>query len=185
MKTNTILISEDEVKNQSLIEINVAPKTLRVIIKDVQHSQLRKIVGNERYFKLLNEVDASLVTNGTPVSANSLTFIQDYIQPFLIAATVCDFIVLNNYKLTNKGVLQLSDSNAQTANDSSLEQLKNYYDNKQNTAKSDLIEYLNELDKVSCSSNNPARNTTSFSMGIYIEPVDFGSYFESSRTKYL
>ncbi|WP_449439643.1 DUF6712 family protein [Pedobacter steynii] len=189
MKTKTILISEDELKSQSLIELNVAAKGLRVIIKDVQHNQLRKILGNTLYGELLAKVDLSLLPDTDPnylaLSTEDLDFIQDYIQPFLIAASVADFIILNNYKLTNKGVLQLNDVQAQNVAIESLEHLKNYYDNKVQVSKADLVEYVSGLESTG-NVDKPAQSTTSSATGLYIEPFDYSNYFNrDSRTKYL
>ena len=191
MKKKTLLISENTIKESSLIEINVASKTLKVIIADVQYNQLRKIIGKTKYDSLLVEVENSLLPisdlNHEAVSEESKEFIYDYIQPFLVAATVCDFIILNNSKITNKGVLRLSDNNASSLDDSSLEQLKNYFDSKLATAKLDLVEYASGLNEnPTCSDNDSL--VTGYNTGLFIEKFDdFSDYFNryNSRTRYL
>jgi hypothetical protein len=191
MKKKTLLISENTIKDSSLIEINVASKTLKVIIADVQYNQLRKIIGKTKYDSLLTEVENSLLPiddlKHEAMSEESKELIYDYIQPFLIAATVCDFIVLNSTKITNKGLLKLNDNNASSVDDNSLEQLKNYYDSKLATAKLDLIDYTSSLDEnIGCGNNDSS--VTGYSTGLYIEKYnDFSDYFNryNSRTRYL
>lgn len=188
MKTKILLIDEEDVKAQSLIEMNVAQKGLRVIIKDVQHNQLRKMMTNEPYYALLARVENSLDDQSEDYAALTdadLELIQDYVQPFLVTGTVCDFIILNNHKLTNKGVFTLTDTNAQSVQFDSLESLKNYYDNKHMVAKTDLIEYLSILNNDCSGDSNPANNITSSGTGLYIEPVDYSHYFRSGRNRYL
>lgn len=184
----TLLISEEEIKEQSLIEMNVAPKSIRVILKDVQHNQLRKILGNTKYNSIIDEVDNSLLPlNPVPVTPETSDFIKDYIQPFLVATVCVDFIVLNSFKLTNAGLLQMQVPNANNVDLSGLEHLKNYYDNKSATAKIDLIEAL-KLDDTDTCSNAGNINTTSSVTGLYIESYnDFGDYFNryNTRNRYL
>lgn len=182
----TLLISEEEIKEQSLIEMNVAPKSIRVILKDVQHNQLRKIIGNDRYNLIIEEVDNSLLSvNPIAITPDTLDLIKDYIQPFLVATVCVDFIVLNSFKLTNAGLLQMNTPNAQNVNLDGLEHLKNYYDNKAAVAKVDLIEALKVVGTCTSAKNI---NTTSSVTGLYIESYnDFGDYFSryNSRSRYL
>lgn len=191
MKKKTLLISENTVKDNSLIEFNVDSKTMKVIIADTQYNQLRKIIGKGRYETLLTEVENSLLptedTNYAVVPELSKDFIYDYIQPFLIAAVTVDFLILNNTKLTNKGLLKLSDNNASNVDDTSLEHLKNYYDNKLATAKLDLVEHLGTFDNTDTCGNSDA-GVTGYPTGLYIEKFnDFSDYFNryNSRTRYL
>jgi hypothetical protein len=181
----TLLISDEEIKNQSLIEMNVATKSIRVILKDVQHNQLRKIIGNDKYYSILTEVDNSLLPiDSIPVTGATFDLIKDYIQPFLVAAVCVDFLVLNSFKLTNKGILQMNDNNANSVGLEGLEHLKNYYDNKLAVAKMDLIEHLKTDDNCSSSKSNTSSSIT----GLYIESYDdFSDYFNkyNGRNKYL
>ncbi|WP_158798082.1 hypothetical protein [Pedobacter sp. L105] len=182
----TLLISEEEIKNQSLIEMSVAPKSIRVILNDVQHNQLRKILGNTLFNSIITEVDNSLLTvNPVAISVDTLALITDYIQPFLVAAVIVDFIVLNSFKLTNKGLLQMNDNEASTVNIQGIEGLKNYYDTKANTAKLELIEHLKTDEDVECSDATDT-NVTSSLTGLYIESFnDFSDYFNRGRNRYL
>jgi hypothetical protein len=184
----TLLISEETIKDNSMIEMNVANKSLRVILVDVQHNQLRKLLGNVKYNSILDEVDNSMLpVNPVAITADSLDLIKDYLQPFLICGVMCDFLLLNNFKLTNKGTLQMSDNNANQSSLSDLESVKNYYDNKFAVAKMDLVEHLNEAD-TPCSGPT-IKPTNSSITGLYIESSynDFSDYFNSKtgRTKYL
>ena len=104
-----LLISEKEIKIESLIEVNVDPKVLSKIINNVQETQLQPILGTALYSSLLEQV-YQLAINTTPLVAGTLDMLENYIIPFITFASMADFIVLNNYKLSEKGTLKLVDN---------------------------------------------------------------------------
>jgi len=175
---NILLVGEAEVKENSTIEANVAPKILNLIISDIQKNELRKIIGKVNYDGLLASI-LEKKDNGTPLTDRDNDLIEDYIKPYLIAATVVQFIVMNNYKLTNKGVLKMSDDQATGVESGDLEYLKGYYLLKEITAKKNLIEFLNEEAEHACSTD---LNTSDLG-GLYL--VDKNNYSHNTgRYKY-
>src|ERR1035438_1550821 len=94
-----LLISEQEIKNQSVIEQNVDSKILAKIINNVQETQLQPILGTVLYQSLLQGV-YDLAVNATPLTAQMLDMLENYICPYITFAAMADFIVLNNYKLS-------------------------------------------------------------------------------------
>src|SRR4051794_31914134 len=133
-----LLISEQQIKAQSIIEANVDSKILNKVIVNVQEIQLKGILGADLYNTVLDAVSAFVAT-GTTIPTDTATLLNDYIQPFLVHAVVADFIVVNNFKLTNKGFLKMRDDVAESVSADDLEYAKNYYDNYKAEYKKNLV----------------------------------------------
>ena len=141
---NILLISTKTLKAKSYIEENVDDKTLSKIVLNVQEGELKQVLGKELYNSVCNEV-ALKATDSTHVIPTVIKdLLEDYIQPYLTYATCAEFIVVNNYKLSNKGVQKLNDNSSSSTSQNEGEYLKNYYDNYVVTYKSNLIKYLRE-----------------------------------------
>jgi hypothetical protein len=176
---NILLIGEAEVKENSTIEANVAPKILNLIISDIQKNELRRIIGKANYDGLLASITEQK-DNGTPLNDRDNDLIEDYIKPYLTAATVVQFIVMNNYKLTNKGVLKMTDDQATGVESGDLEYLKGYYNLKMLAAKKSLTQFINEEAENSCQTEVDSSDVG----GLYL--VDNDNYtYKSGRNKYL
>lgn len=161
-----LLVSEKTIKEQSIIEQTVDSKVLSSIIWNVQELQLKAILGKDLYTSVLQEVFTSVSTSAN-LSTTTQELLNSYVTPFLIYATLVDFIVLNNYKLSNKGLMKLNDNSATSTNQSEIEYAKNYYDNFLSVYKNNLINYLKT------DSNNDDKDLnvdeTSYTIGWYLE----------------
>ena len=94
--------------------------------------------------------------------------LNDYVQPYLISEVVSNFIVVNNFKITNKGVLKMTDDNSQNVNPDELNYIKNFYSNLVTRHKTALIEYVGKNHQNnSCGDSNNLNPTTS-STGWYL-----------------
>ncbi|MCX2486609.1 hypothetical protein [Pedobacter sp. MR2016-24] len=178
-KKNILLVSESEVKENSTIEKNVEPKLLNLIISDLQNNELRRLLTSSKYDALIDSIQ-DFKDNQTPLLASDDELIDEYIKPYLIAATVVQFIVMNNYKLSNKGVLNLTDDNAKDVTSGELEYLKGYYILKQEGAKKNLKDYLKIND--TCTDSNDTNNSELG--GLYLQDNNNFSY-RIGRNKYL
>jgi len=177
---NILLIGEAEVKENSFIEKNVAPKALNLIISDVQKNELKRLIGKANYDAIIAAV-IDLKDNGTALNDRNKDFIDDYIKPFLIAATCVEFIVINNYKLTNKGVLKMTDEQAVNIDNGDLEYLKGYYMVKMVNAKKALTDFVSEENENLCNSGDDINGDLG---GLFL--MDNHSYkCNSGRNKYL
>jgi len=175
--TNILLVGEAEVKANSTIETNVAPKILNLIISDIQKNDLKRLIGKANYEGLLSAILDNR-NNGTALTDRDKDFIEDYIKPYLIAATVVQFIILNTYKLTNKGVLKMTDDQASGVESGDLEYLKGYYIIKELAAKKSLLQFVNEENENTCSTEEDDSDLG----GLYL--VDNRRY-GSGRNRYL
>jgi len=164
MMQKILLISESTVKDLSLIQLNVDGKVLAKTILEVQFIHLRPILGNDLYQKVLDDV-SSKAADGSYVMVYK-TLLEDYIQPYLAHATLQDWIINSTYKMTNKGILKYSDSQATALGSDEIEYAKNYHDNKVASYKKALICYLEENKLVeSC---NTDTDITSEATGWYL-----------------
>lgn len=160
-----LLISEKQIKAQTIIEQNVDAKILSKVILNAQETKLRSILGADLYDSVLKMV-ADKVTSGTTIEQPYATLIDTYIQPYLVNATLVDFLVVNNYKITNKGVLKMRDDVAESLNAQELDYARNYYENYAVSYKHMLIEYLKESGLIQHKTDT---DITSPSTGWYLE----------------
>ncbi|GAA4326266.1 hypothetical protein [Flaviaesturariibacter amylovorans] len=164
---NVLLISDRHLKDQALVESNVDAKVLAKVIHSVQEIQLKQILGSTLYGSLIQAV-ADQIQSGTTLSETYTEVLNDYVKPWMVWAVAADFLILNQYKVTNKGVLRLSDDGAESVSLQELEALKNYYDNNAASFKLRLIDHLKKNSLVTYS-DNPDTNISSGSIGWFIE----------------
>ncbi len=122
--------------------MNVNSKSLKTLIWENQLLKLKDVIGQTLYEQVLQEVFNKQANVDYVIPESITTLLNDYIQPYLTYIVLQDWIVSNNYKLTNKGVLKLNDSTASNLTSSELEYIKDQYDNKAMAFKSALIGYL-------------------------------------------
>lgn len=144
MANKVLLIGVKILKSQSVIENNVNDKELSKVIMNVQEIQLKPILGKTLYEQVCNEAMSKIEDSGYSMPELYSTLLEDYIKPYLIYATIAEFLVINNYKITNKGVQKLNDNSSTSINSQEVEYLKNYYDNFVSTYKGNLIKFLKE-----------------------------------------
>lgn len=174
MSKKVLFISEKQIKDQSIIEQNVDSKVLVKTIQMVQEIQLKAILGSTLYDTLKNGVvnyKEALVINpevdiNLYITSVHVTLLNDFIQPFMIHATLVDFIVVNNYKITNKGTLKMKDDVADNVSAEDLQNAKNFYEQYKSEYKKNLIQYLKDNDLVE--SYSVDTDTTSASTGWYL-----------------
>jgi hypothetical protein len=78
-----LLISENNLKERSIINDNVDWQTIKPVVMVVQDIYLQKLIGTDLYQKLMSDVIASLQTVPTPIPTNYKTLIDDYISDYL------------------------------------------------------------------------------------------------------
>lgn len=163
MSKRVLLISEQQIKNQSTIEANVDGKVLSKCIANVQEIQLKAILGAELYSETLAAVEAN-IANGATLSTEQQMLLNDFIQPYLLHAAIADFIVVNQYKVTNKGVLKMNDNSATNLSPDELHSFKNHFDTTAQAFKNQLIEHLSKCKLTTAQSDV---DKTSGSIGWY------------------
>lgn len=138
-----LLISEKALKEQSAVELNADPKVLSKVILEVQEVNLKQVLGNTLYSQLIDEVVAAK-ENSTELAPATKVLLYEYIVPYLIYAVLVDFIVVNNYKFTNKGALKMNDANANNITPAEVEYIKNFYQGRMSARKNALVNFLKD-----------------------------------------
>lgn len=169
----TLLISEKQIKDNSLIQLNVDSKILGRTIIDSQNIYLRPILGQTLFDAVLQEAYLTSTDDSHTMDANIKTLLEDYIQPYLIHAVTQDIIINLHYKISNKGVIQFNDTQGQSVSSSDMEYFKNYIDNRTSSYKTTLIKYLEDNKLIeNCSTD---KNITDEGIGWYLS----GSYYNN------
>jgi len=137
---NELLITEGEIKAESVIQNNCDALLLTRTIQSVQDVYLKPILGENIYYETLNSIYQQKLNNAAlkPLYSDLLTIIK----PYLTNKVVAEFIIPNQYKFTNKGLLKLNDNSATALDNSDLESIKQYYENISSTYKANIIDYL-------------------------------------------
>ena len=165
---NVLLVSPTEIIANSPIQDNIDEKLLAKTLSTVQQTGLRQIVGTTLYSGLTDAVYYNVVSATTiPQLYQDLLAVS---KPYLIAKTTSDFLIFNNYKITNKGVLKLNDNTANNLSEGDLQAVKDYFDNLISTYKQDVIDFLSDNNLISTDNDI---QTTSYAAGWYLGiPVD-------------
>ena len=178
---NILLISGEEIISQSVIQDNVDVKLLAKTISLVQDVYLKDILSPTLYFGLLDATNQYIQSGTTiPQVYVDLTL---FVKPYLINKTVAEFLVPNEYKVTNKGILKLSDTTAIPIVEADLQAVKDYYDNISTTYKRSLLEFLNDNNLVGGCNNDSTITSDAtgwylgndYLAGIDILPISSGS----------
>lgn len=148
-----LLISETNLKENSLVQLNVDTKILAQTILQSQFTQLRPVLGDTLYNKVLDDVKQTV--NDSGYSQQYKELLEGYIQPYLTVEVQRNLIINLSYRLTNKGILKYTDSNASTLGSSDTEYVKNYFDNLTSSYKVALIDYLHDNNLIeNCNTDN-------------------------------
>lgn len=161
------LISANTVKKESLIDSNVDEKTVGTVIRYVQDFYLRPILGDTLYNSLCTEF-ANANGDFNELSEATQELLKGYIKPYLVNATAAEFLVLNNYKVSHKGVMRLEDNNSTSVTASEVESVKNFLDNYTTSYKSKLVQYLQDNDLIETTDKTDT-DITSASIGWFLE----------------
>lgn len=142
-KNKVLLIGEKQIKETSLIQLNVDTKTIVRTVFDTQNIYLRPVLGDSLFNILL---DAVAALPGTPMPVNLKALLEEYVQPYLSHAVVQDLIINLTYKITSKGLLKYNDTQAVALTADEIEYAKNYYENRTQSYKAALIHEARTVD---------------------------------------
>jgi hypothetical protein len=119
-----LFISEQTIKENSVIESAVDSKIISNTVLEVQSLELQPVLGKTLYTAIANEiVSASTISSYTITPVNQ-ELLDDYIKPFLIYGTLSYGFIPLHYKVTNKGVNRKNDERATTLEIKELEAVK-------------------------------------------------------------
>jgi hypothetical protein len=134
-------ISVQELKDSSIIQTNVDEKILGLCITEFQDLELSQVLGRDTYKRLSNVLVSGATISGFTYS-NEDTILLEMIKPVMVYGSLLYSISPLHYKVTNKGVQNITDDNSKTGDSRDLESLRSNYTTKLDGYKRLLIEYL-------------------------------------------
>lgn len=133
-----IFISEQALKDSSIINENVDMKVLLPTIKLAQEKYILPIIGTALYNELKTQITAATLT------VLNETLLDDYIQPCLIWWIMAEAPMPLTYKFMNKSVATRSSENASPASLNDLLKLEERFKNNAEWYSQRLTNYLLE-----------------------------------------
>ena len=161
MAKKILLLSEQQLKQQSIVEGNVDPKVISKSILNVQEIHLKGILGGSLYDVVLTDVESKIQNSGHTMTYGTL--LNDYIQPYLLHETVVDLLIALQFKISNKGVMKSQDNSATSVSADELEYAVKHFKNYTITYKDALKKYLSDNNLV-----NSCESSTTDSIGWYL-----------------
>lgn len=111
---NILFLTEQYIKDNTIIDPNVDMKVLRVAIVDAQEKYIHPLLGTALYEQLESQIDS-----GTVSTLNG-TLLRDYVQKALKFWTLFQSVDVLTFKFTNKTVGKKNSENTESA---SLEEI--------------------------------------------------------------
>jgi hypothetical protein len=169
MSANILFISEQTLKDRSLLQDNVDPKLIKPTIKQAQDMFIEPILGTGLYLELQTQI------NDDDVSVLNATLLNNYITDCLCWYVASEMVMSLGFKLTNKNVLKKTSENSDVPSISELFDVMEYYKNKAEWYAQRITNYLCENNTDYPLYDNPGNgvdtihpNTTSYSNGFYL-----------------
>lgn len=144
--SNVLLTSPGEVKNLTMVNMNVSDEYVGYAIRDTQFIDLQSIIGtrllNKIQLLVYNELEnlENKITDEANIAYNDL--LEDFIKPFLVHKSAVNTLIPISYKTRNMGVIKTSDTNIQNAELGDIAYLVNYYNEQTSFYETRLSKFL-------------------------------------------
>jgi|GEM_PF-4992087 len=148
-----LLVTEQQIKEAWILEKNIQPKLLKSTIWNTQNVKVKKILRPTLYNQLLQAI-VDKTTNNTPISDDLKTLWIEYVQPYLIHQTCLDFVLLNHYKSTNKGLQRITDGNSTSASSDEVDEFRGWLQQNTQNYRQELEDFLKDNGLLLENSNN-------------------------------
>lgn len=136
MSKKVYLISEDTLKNETILNDNIGSENLAQAIETSQDIYLQEAIGSMLLDKLYE-----LVENGD-VTEPYKTLIDDYITQYLKYKVLAEIVVPLSYKYRNAGVIQTSGDHYQNSTMRDAVTVQNHYETRANFYHERMTKYL-------------------------------------------
>ena len=136
-----LFISEEDLKNNSLINGNVDDKLIKPTIQTVQDLYIKQLLGSNLY----DEINTQIAGNSLTVL--NTTLLNTYIIPCIIWYVMAEAPINLTFKFMNKGVMKRSSENSFSAEYSDLIDLSNRYKSRAEEYATMLRNYLIEYNE--------------------------------------
>ena len=166
---NVLFISENFVKDNTLLHENIDFKFIRPVIIMCQDIYVQQKTGTTLY----NELKTQITT--PPLTAANKTLLDDYIQPMLLYWVQSEMPAAISFKYMNKGLMQQTSESTRTSTLDEINFISEKYKNKAEWYTERLVRYLLENDTLYPSYSNPETGIDdiqpdfdSYSVGVYL-----------------
>ena len=136
MNNKVLLISENTIKDNSVVTANLDGKYIQSAIKNAQDMALLPLLGSQ----LFNEVCAQVQDNN--IEDRIKVLLDEYIQPILLNAAISNIIVNVSLKIKNMGIVSTNDTNVSNVSLRDVQWMKQNYDYNTNFYSNRCLEYL-------------------------------------------
>lgn len=136
----TLLISEEILKNDGYVDDNLDMNYVTPAIQVSQDMGLQPVVGTNLYRKLQSLVGSGDINETSNTKYKNL--LDDYVIPFLAYKTMSEIIIPISFKNKNQGVVTTSDDKSYQTDIRNVQYLKGYYDDRATFYLLRLSDYL-------------------------------------------
>ena len=136
-----LLISEQILKNETVLNDNVGAEYILPAIETSQDIYLQEAIGSMLLDKLYKLIDTNTIKDEN--NAHYKTLLDDYIIPFLKYKVLAEIVIPISYKYRNSGVVQSTGDHYQQSQMKDAILVQNHYDTRSNFYHQRLTSYLN------------------------------------------
>ena len=140
MNNKVFLVSPDDVKAASHINLNVNDEDVSAAIRTSQNIYLRDIIGDKLLEALQEMVSAGTIDN--PENSAYLTLLDDYVSEYLTFKACVEICVPISLKIRNIGISQDYDQNIVASQLQNIAELADYYETQAVDRINRMIDFL-------------------------------------------
>ena len=141
MSNKIFLISEQTLKNETVLNDNVGAEYILPAIETSQDIYLQEAIGSVLLDKIYNLIDTNNIKDDN--NARYKTLLDDYITPFLKFKVLAEIVIPISYKYRNSGVVQSTGDHYQQSQMKDAVLVQSYYDTRATFYHQRLTSYLN------------------------------------------
>jgi hypothetical protein len=124
MTQDVLWITEDYVKDNSILNENVDWRLAQPILILVQDQYIHPILGTALFDEIADEIYAG------SVSTNNQTLLDRYIRKVIMWYLMSELVPILKYRMRNKGVMTSNSENSQPASLEEIQKIQNDFKNK-------------------------------------------------------
>lgn len=186
MSANILFISEQTLKDRSLLQDNVDPKLIKPTIKMAQDMYIEPILGTGLYRELQEQIADN------DLSVENKTLLDNYITDCLCWYVQAEMVMSLGFKFTNKNVLRKTSENSDVPSISELFDLEERTKNKAEWYAQRITNFLCEYNEDYPLYDNPGNgvdiihpNSTSYTAGMYLGDTkkDYKNYSDMYQSE--
>ena len=186
MSANILFISEQTLKDRSLLQDNVDPKLIKPTIKMAQDMYIEPILGTGLYRELQEQIADD------DLSVANKALLDNYITDCLCWYVQAEMVMSLGFKFTNKNVLRKTSENSDVPSISELFDLEERTKNKAEWYAQRITNFLCEYNEDYPLYDNPGNgldiihpNSTSYTAGMYLGDTkkDYKNYSDMYQSE--